>query len=43
MSVWRDIDDAIARPDAQRLQRSRPAVRAVEEGFVGKPPFTIDD
>ena len=41
--VRRDVGDAIARLDAERLQRGGPPVAAIEELRVGKPQVAVDD
>ena len=41
--VRRDVGDAVALPHAQRLQRRRPAVAAIEELLIGEPQFAVDD
>ena len=42
MRVGRDIGDAIALPDAERLQCRRPAVAAFEELAEGEPQVAVD-
>jgi hypothetical protein len=41
--VRRDRRDAVAFPDAESLERCRPAVAAFEEFRVGEADFAIDD
>src|SRR5205814_2525365 len=41
--VRRDVHDAIALPDAERVQRGRPAIAAVEEALVGEALLAVND
>jgi len=41
--VRRDVDDAIALADAERLQPGRPAIAALEKALVGEALAAIDD
>jgi hypothetical protein len=41
--IRRNVDDAVARLDTERLQRGRPAIAALEEVAVRKALVAIDD
>ncbi len=43
VGVRRDVRDAVAARDAERLQRRRPAVAPIEELRVGEPQRAVDE
>jgi hypothetical protein len=43
MRIRRDVDDAVALLDTERLQRGRPAIAALEEVAVREALGAVDD
>jgi hypothetical protein len=41
--IGRDVNDAITLPDAERLERRRPAIASFEELLVRKALVAVDD